>query len=263
MLAVWLGSQRREAGRFQRFGVVDIEEFCDLSSEVEAHLIDLLRSARFDREFLADMAKIIGWEDVSDAILARNIPTTTKIRRGDFGEALATALLEQFEGYVIPVPKLRYRVTPTQSLTGTDALALRVDPSGAIVEMCFVESKLRTVRDLSAGVAGSSQLAADLDSKLPDILTFTAQRLFERAHPLYGPFRQYLLDRRDTSDRDTARLVLCFDSEHWDERVLDNLEEHEPALPRLVVHAARIREVKVLTERLFAAFHITEITDDD
>jgi hypothetical protein len=211
------------------------------------------------------MANHLGWQKVSNLIIKPQVPMNINIRRGRFGEILTSAILEQFHNYIIPVRKIRFSITGGQSLPATDAVALKTDQRGSIIEVCFVESKLRTRTlevDCSVAAKGCEQLAADYTKILPDILSFIAQRLHERMDPLFDKFASYMRSRSDTTDMDTFRLGLCWDRAEWNESILENLEDAEPKLPRLTVHVIRINNLRQLTDELFGAIGITEVFDD-
>lgn len=259
----WLKHSQRNPCPYDQFGVIDIEEATDVSPELRTYLISLLRSERFDPAFLEAMASELGWEDVKNLILNPEVRTITTGKRGEFGEILIGSMLEQFHEYSIPVRKLRFKLTSGQTLPATDVLALKLDAEGAIVEVCFVESKLRTESDTMAAVDGFNQLKKDYESRLPDILKFVAARLHDRRDPLFNAFRAYMGDRRDTKERDTFRLSLCWDCEHWSERALENLQENGVDSPKLVVHVIQLKRLRELTDGLFREAGLTEVSDDD
>jgi hypothetical protein len=191
------------------------------------------------------------------------MPTLESVRRGDFGEALASAMLEEFHGYAIPVPKLRFKTAGNQTLPATDTLALKLDDSGLVEEACFVECKLRTVRDNRAAVDGYRQLLSDYENKLPEILVFVAHRLWEQRHSLFGAFASYLADRDHGIENDTFRLGLCYDTGKWDERALVDLEDSGVALPSLTAHVTRIDHLRALTDELFSELGMTGELEDE
>lgn len=253
----------REPCPYKQFAVVELNQISELTDEVNEHLSNVIQSVRFEPTFLAAIAEDLGWHDVQDLIISQGIPRTGTISRGDFGEALLDWILERYHEYVIPVKKLRFKITAGQSLPGTDALALKLDSNNTICEVCYIESKLRTVSDNAVAVDGHNQLCADYESKLPDILTFIAYRLFEREDPLFAAFRAYLRTRRDTAEDDTFRLGLFFDSTQWNERVLENLEANEVKLPELTAHVIRIHNLKEVTEEILTNLGASEIIEDD
>lgn len=263
MLEGWLGWVERTPCTYEQFSVIDIEEEAACSSEVKARLKELIVSSRQDPGFLSTMADYLDWQDVEELIVAATTPTLERVKRGDFGEALAATMLEEFHGYTIPVPKLRFKLAGNQTLPSTDTLALRFDDAGLVSEACFVESKLRTVRDIRAAVDGYEQLVSDYENKLPGILMFVAHRLWEQRHPLFDSFAKYMADRVHGTERDTFRLGLCYDTCKWDEAALLNLEDRGVELPALRAHVTRIRDLRVLTDGLFSELGMTGEFEDE
>ncbi len=268
MLNIWLDSNERNPCPYSHFKVIDLREKILLSSGIKSHLRDLYVSARFDLHFLESLkgsAASLGWEwnKVRKSIVEKGIPTISNFKRGEFGEVLITAVLEQFHDYKIPVYKLRYKITANQSLPGTDIVALGINNEGTIIEVCFVETKLRTRKDNMAAIDGYKQLKETYESKLPDILTFIAARLQERKDNLYKAYMFYLLDRTDNRGKDNFRLGLCWENSEWSENVLENLQDNGVDLPKLILHVIPINNLRQITDELFADLGVKEVSDDD
>lgn len=262
-LAKWLGSTMRQSSSYKHFDVVDIEQISDLTPAIKAYIANLLRDARHSPEFLAATARHLGWNTVRESIIAFGSPRIPNAKRGEFGEALTNAILEQFHGYTIPVPKLRFKLTSDQSLPATDTLALKLDSSGAIIEVCFVESKLRTTAATSTALEGYNQLQEDYSAKIPAIMIFVAERLFEREDPLSEPFFAYMRDRNDNRDKDVFELSLCWDIAAWTDTTLSNLEDNCAVSPKLTVHLIRLPTLRQLTDELFVEVGVAEVLDDE
>jgi hypothetical protein len=263
VLAKWLRTEPPASALYPSFEVIEHDQMVPTSEAIRNHLREILISARYDLAYLSDMAELLGWTAVRADIIARGMPTTKNARRGQFGEGLTVAILEQIFGYVIPVRKLHSMITSDQSLPATDALALKLDRQEEITEVCYVESKLRTFVDTMAAVNGYKQLERDFNSRLPAILDFIAARLHDRNDHLFKSFRSYMQDRRDTTDRDTFRLGLCWDARAWTETVLESLHQNGVDIPRLTVHAIRLNDLRVLTDTLFTELGISEVIDDE
>lgn len=187
-------------------------------------------------------------------LLQKKVPTLPNMKRGDFGEALMATLLSYFHEYQIPVPKLRFKIGGNQTLPATDFLALKIDKNNSIFEVCFVESKFRGSLDKYAAVTGYNQLQNDYSVRLPNILTFVAERLYERKDALYESFRSYMRNRKDTIDMDTFHLGLCWERDSWDESVLEKLEENGVNLDILTVSVVCIGGIRNLTDEIFKKF---------
>jgi hypothetical protein len=223
---------------------------------------DLLRDARFDMAFLGDAAEYLGWASVRARVAAAQ-PTGATARRGEFGEVLSAAVLDEFHGYTIPVQKMRFAIRGDQSLPGTDVIALRLGGAGEIVEVCFVESKLRTTGDTGAAQRAHEQLKSDYEQRAPDMLFFVAARLHERNDPLFPEFMRYMHDRESAAESDSFGLCLTWERVRWSEAVLQNLEDDEVELDPLTVHVFLIQDLAQLTNELFDAIGVETVTDDD
>ncbi len=269
MLDKWLGWRKRQPSSFSEFEVIDVKEINKLSSEAKLYISRTFLNARIDPEYVKSMTELLGWQKVKGLIIERGVPKLTRVKRGEFGETLICAILEQFHGYKIPIFKLRFKQIANETLHGTDTIALVIDSEGLISEVCYVESKLRTDNsNKMIAVEGYNQLKNDYEDKLPQTLLFISQRLFEQRHndqmnALYGAFKAYMKDRDDTTDKDSFCLSLCWDSAMWHEKVLDNLQENGVELPRLIVHVVRIGDLRRITDEIFAELGITEVSDDD
>ena len=263
MLNTWLNSNERIPCPYSQFKVTDVEQVSDLSPDTRSHLISLLSTERFDPELLKTMAQYLGRHQTKELIVKEQMPTNINTKRGDFGETLFNAILEQFHGYRIPVRKLRFKITANQTLPGTDSLAFRIDDTGLITEVCFVESKLRTSQDNMAAVNGYKQLQNNYESELPAILKFVAARLYDQKDSLFEAFMSYLGDRNDTRVKDKFRLSLCWEHLEWNETVLENLQDNGVALPELTLHVIRINNLRQITDELFAELGATVVSDED
>jgi hypothetical protein len=262
MLSEWLNWRERNPCPYSQFQVTDVEERHQPPQKVRTYLVDLLQAARFEPHFLHDMAQSLGWEGVK-RLVEQSVPRVSNAKRGEFGEVLTAEMLSNFHGYKIPIFKLRFKMTANQTLPTTDILALKIDAHGAIIEVCFIESKLRTSAAPMVAVDGCKQLEKDYESRLPDILTFIAARLHERNDPVYEAFKAYMRTRQDTTEQDTFRLSLCWEASAWRESALENLQEASVDLPRLTVHVIRITHLRQLTDDLFAGIGVVEVSDDD
>ena len=260
----WLTWIDRPSGTYTGFEVTDVSEAYELAPETSLHLVDLLSSSMFDPEELNAFAVHLGWS--VKEVAGYRVPSTDQVKRGDFGEVLMSAVMEQFHDYEVPVQKLRHKLMGNQTLPATDVLAIRVDDTGSVEEVCFVESKVRTARDNDVAVEGCEQLRKDYDSETPAILPFVFTELRKKRgekDTVFLAFRAYLRDRDDNKHLDTFRLALCWEDTAWREKVLENLEENLVALNKLHVHVVRLGNFRHLTEELFAEVGIHGVSEDE
>jgi hypothetical protein len=253
MLDKWLFFAERNPSKYKKFRVIDVEELDEVViDEIKPYLTSLLQDALVNPESLRKAAGFLGFENAQKLYLKPRIPDVAMITKGVFGEVLISAILEQFHNYRVPIKKLRFRIVNNKSPFGTDVLALKLNDEDSIIEVCYVESKLRTGTDNNVGVEGYDQLEKDYDNWLPDIINFTYERLLETNDPLAGPFTMYLHNRSNSKDIDTFQLSLCWDKAAWKETVLENIEEYEEfKVPNLSVHVINIKELTILIKDLF------------
>jgi len=256
-VADWLNPSPRSASDFP-FEVTDLNETSRVPSSAE--LADLLKESYWGEGYLADLAGKYRFDEVRDRFLKARVGTQRAVKRGDFGEAITADYLKSVEGYHIPIQKLRYKIGPNQTLPGTDCIALRLS-NGALVEVLFVESKLRTSLDLSVAIAGTRQLKQDADSEIPVILPFIARRLSETSDPVTELFLSYLFGRNAVPE--CYLLMLLHEAKNWTERILENLEDEEIEIEPLHVYVAKIANLKDLSDGAFSVMGAEVVGDDE
>lgn len=260
MLNHWLQAAQRPSGEFTGFSVVDVTEFAAPAAPVREHLAQILQVSAADGGFLEDLTRRLGWGK-TEAIVSQRLTSNRNARRGRFGEVIGVSMLSEFDGYVIPIEKSHFMITGGQSQPSTDAVLFRLG-GDAITEVCFVESKLRTRADGIAGVEGMRQLTADYAKQIPDMLTFIAARLYDQVSPLYDPFMEYMCSRDDERQRDAFRLLLFYDVSAWSERCLSNIEDDEPGVSPVTVHAVRVADLPELVNDAFVRCGV-QVLDDE
>ena len=254
-VADWLNPAPRPASSFS-FEVTDLKETSAVPSSTE--LADLLVESYWGKAYFADLANRYGFGAVRDKFLGARASSRPTVRRGDFGEAVTVEYLKEVNGYCVPVPKLRYKISANQTLPGTDCIALRIS-NDELVEVVYVESKLRTSPDSSVAITGTRQLKEDADSANSVTLTFMARRLQETNHSLTNLFVDYLFERNTSLDK--YLLVLICEDAIWSEHVLGNLEDEEIDLEPLHVYVARVMGLKNLSDKAFSVMG-AEVDDD-
>lgn len=238
------------------FTVIDVEEIHPRPEDVTDQLGRRLRDAKLDPRYIDRMGAALGWGPIA-ARLARGRPG---IRRGEFGEVLAQAIAETFEGWQFPVSKLRYQIDPEQTLPGTDLFGLRLTDEGA-TEVLFAESKLRTTYDKNAAVAAHDQLVEDEKRGFDSILTFVLQRMYVEASPHLGALESYLNSR--DADLSTYGVFLTFETEVWREEVIEELAARDDLLIPLSTRAGRVSELRGLIDAVCGAAGVDLVAGDD
>ena len=125
MLNKWLQCSERNPRPYSLFVVIDDEQIAALSLQISEDLLFLLTASRFDPDFLKTVSQRLGWQNINNSTINKQVPKQVKIKRGQFAKALIKAISQEFYGYKIPVPKLRFRITSAQSLPATDNSSIK------------------------------------------------------------------------------------------------------------------------------------------
>ena len=213
-------------------------------------------ASKADPAVTADLLKAAGWE-VAGAPLRGG---TVSVRRGDFGEVVATEAIEALDDLVVPVRKLRYQIDPNQTLPGADVVAFDVGEEGDVSGLQFTESKYRTKPEKAILVKAIDQLEADRQKKFATTLNFLAHRLHETIHPLYTEFMRYLTarGRRD----DSYGVCLTCDTEQWTGAPLEEAAELPDLLQPLLVRVVTLDDPNDLIDQVCAKLELELIPDD-
>ena len=247
---------------YGQFVVWDVAEIVPPDAAIDAYLQTELTVGRYDPAFVAAAATELGWDALSD-LLATGQPISIRGRRGYFGEVVSANLVQELQGYEVPVKKFRFAPHPDVSPPATDILALKTTAVGEVAEVCLLEVKLRTNRSRSIAVIALDQLRKDWSPEYPNITRFVLERLYEAGSDLFAPFARYLRSRQSGAALETSRLYLVFDRAAWSEDALVDLDatdvtDRDP----LAVHVVLIDELGPLTDRVFEALG-ARVSDDD
>ena len=216
-----------------------------------AYLANLLSEAKIDPDLLAEVSGLLGW---------RVTPGRPSVRKGEFGEIVIAAILEEFEGYIVPVKKLRYQIDPEQTLPGNDLLCMAFADDGSLESLLFVECKLRTTRDLPAGTDAHEQLLDDRERGFADILTFIIARLYEQESPLLPLLTDYLRIRAASGH--SYGIGLVWESSQWDERVLGRVAALDPLLDPLAITVTGVSGLTGLVDEVFDQAGVALVDDE-
>jgi hypothetical protein len=251
----WLHGVARKPSPYG-FEVTDLAERTQPGPDVVAGLGEIMVVAKTRPEVLERMARALGWEDA----LARLRRGRKGVRRGDFGEAIACEILEAVDLLSVPIRKLRYQTDPEHTLHGTDVVGFQLGNDGSLEDLHFLECKLRTFRDLTAGVKAHDQLSNDRLAGYADTLMFLADRLYETAPVLLEAFESYL-GERDRPERGSYGIMLVWDSAGWDEDVLARVDEIDDRLSPLHTRIALVSELAPLIEKVYDSVG-AQVVDD-
>ncbi len=260
MLSGWLNREPREPSGFTRFEVVDVTEVrVPNDANVEA-IATAIRDSRVDPDLVREVAQRLGWHR-AELMLTGATPRNETTRRGVFGEILAMASLTEFEGWIIPVAKLRHTPAPDPSPPGTDILALRLEGS-TVTALLMEEVKLRTTSVSGVALSAYDELDKAMERSFPDVLTFALGQLRKEDAALYDGLLGYL-ERRKEDTADTYRVTLVCDDAIWREQALVALEELPPSLTPLSISVLRVAGLRALADRTFGLIGVTDLREDE
>jgi hypothetical protein len=255
-LTEWLQHVPRVPSPY-RFATSDVIEQWHGDDSISRLLGQMVARTKTDPAVLERMAHAVGWADALSRLRRSRL---LGLRRGDVGEVLATEVIEAFEGYRVPIRKLRYQTDPEQALHGTDVVGFEVTSDGKVEALHFLECKLRTYRDLAAAVDAHTQLASDRLSGFADTLMFLADRLAETDPEFLQSYLDYL-GERTRSERGTYGICLIWEAGLWDEDVLARLDELATLVSPLHARTIRVSDLAQLVEQAYAHIGV-EVIDD-
>ena len=118
---------------------------------------------------------------------------------------LATEILVEFGGLIVPVRKVRYQIHPDQTQIGADVVGLEI-VDGRVASVHFAEVKFRSTGDTAAADSAHDQLSTWHSSEFAQIVFFVGARLEESNPGLYEIFFEYLRDATVRVDQFTSSL---------------------------------------------------------
>jgi hypothetical protein len=260
MLHDWLTYQKRIPSAY-KFAVADIVESSDPGDELLDYLARELvvahgspRMIRTEYEILLEDAEEAELDILRKYIEEEVLPANSRIstRIGNFGEILAAKFLMEFEGFWLPIYKLRFREKRDWSMRLTDLCLIKTDglPRPFV---SYGEVKTKSAGcNLQLGVEGHASLAKDDALANPEILHFICTWLYETGQQEEGDFLSRI--RLGKLEYDTRHdLFLVHDRRCWSEEILDNLEACELD-GRLVDFSVKIVLIAELRRVIDAAY---------
>lgn len=188
-LQTWL-TRQPPLPTYTKFQHVPLAEVVNSRNLVFNPLAETVFIHHNDPEELRDNLFVLGYTETMEALDKR--PRTTKTRKGNFGEILASEYLRQVEGYCIPIYRLRYNPNPESAMKGDDVLAFKFgDSDGKGREILIAEVKVRNTF--------ATQVITEAYSQL---------QYGHRPCPKSLPFVVYIL--RKENRHDEADQVLAF-----------------------------------------------------
>lgn len=166
-------------------GQLSIVELRDTGGLDDEALIEMLgrelRRNYVDPKALEVLFNDLGAPQVAAHIRNRVLPTDSKVRIGEFGETVATALFRLSYRYSVPILKLRFKDSPNDPMKGTDLLAFRLRATPPVVAAPEVKTHTQTRRRLELGEKAEYSLSIALD-RLDESINFVVRMLTMRGH---------------------------------------------------------------------------------
>jgi hypothetical protein len=144
---------------------------------ISATLPEVMRSHYDDAARIAEDVAQLGYTKAA-AILAERMPRSKRARSGEFGEILATELVEEGLGYRVPVRRLRYKDGREMALRGDDFIGITTDADG---NLGFAKGEAKSRETLSKVVITEARtvLSRDAGRPTPTSILFVADRLMD------------------------------------------------------------------------------------
>jgi len=130
------------SNNYRKFTHLELVEKDGAREDILEPLAKVIFIHHNDPEEFKQNLQYLGYPEAAKELDRR--PGDENIRKGNFGEVLASEYLKQKEGYLIPVYRLRYSQHPDASPPGDDVLAFKLDSQkGSKKEICITEVKVR------------------------------------------------------------------------------------------------------------------------
>jgi hypothetical protein len=255
MLAKWLTlvSRNPSPHGFEVIDVIDqgIVDHDQLIDHLAVKLVEGLISTERLEEILnkAGLDKLLAV--LRDRVVDRKLATLI----GDFGEILVAQMIEEIDGYRIPIAKLRFREKRNWSMRLTDVFGIKCEGQ-QLSELCLCEVKTRTTWNKDCeqvGVDGAVSLKNDAAQRIPEIIDFVADKLrLTHNFDLANVLDTFLLSDDPASFPRRYLLVLIFDQKIWREIVLANMAGSVDGLASFSVRVTQIPELRILIDESYA-----------
>ena len=145
---------------------------------------------------------------------------------------------------------------------GIDVFALKIKEE-EITEICFIESKVRTSKDLQILIKSLKQLDDYYKTRLTDWNSFCIQYLSSTNSQYFKPFKKYLKNRDNNNDIDSFKISLCINKEIWDDRILENFIDSGEDLQNLDIIIIRIKNLACLIKYIYEKKCNLEVCNKD
>ena len=145
---------------------------------------------------------------------------------------------------------------------GIDVFALKTKED-EITEISFIESKVRTSKDLQILIKSLKQLDDYYNTHLTDWNEYCIIKLYETKSQYFKPFAKYLTNRNELPSIDSFKIYLFINKEIWDNKILKNLIDSEETLQNLDIIIIRIKNLANLIKHVYEKKCNLEVCDED
>lgn len=169
-----------------------------------ATIVKALEDAALDH--LANLKIIEDMGGYPEALeyVKNKLPSSVRVRSGDFGEILATEYIEQNMAYSVPVKRLRYKDDRNVAMRGDDVIALKRDDKTCRV--LKAESKSRAKLTPKVVTQAANALLKHAARPNPSTLAFISSRLREQGRIEEAKFWEQL-QKKAPKQKDIEHLI--------------------------------------------------------
>lgn len=252
MLSSWLKSTERNSPAFTKFTINDIIEHGNKNDDpIKSYLKSLFMNNTTNHQLFEKIAKKWGYESTYKSFFQSSQPTKPRLAKGRFGEILLAGILSEFFGYVIPVHKLAYTLARNESPHATDIFAIKFN-GNQIVEVCYVESKLRIKKDSRALVLAYEQLMKDQNEDVPIIIKFVMNVLEDKNEgALLDSLISYFSPQNSSRINDTFCIGAIYDNNTWEESSLDLLHRNMDNEKKFYIDVVKIADLETYLKEYY------------
>jgi hypothetical protein len=218
-----------------------------LAIGVEA-VAEIIPTHYASEEHLAHVLDRLG-KSAAAELIRNKLPTTKKIRSGDFGEILSTEWINSQSEYLVPIKRLRWKDHQNMAMRGEDVIGLILDPGTNRLKFLKTEAKSRV--SLSAQVVTEARSALDKDEGLPSphALAFVSARLLENGETDLADAIDDAQLRHGIPQQNVLHLLFTFSGNSPEIYLASSLEDYDGSIAqwsvgiRVRAHAEFIKNV--------------------
>jgi len=198
-----------------------------------------------------DIVERIGSYPKALAYVRNKLPTSKRVRSGDFGEILASEYIHQCTNYEVPIKKLRWKDDRSVAMRGNDVIAIRCEKNRWY--LLKAESKSRASLSDAAVTEAAEGLAKHSGRPNPSSLAFISARLREQGRDAEAAVFEELQSRTLTA-KDVAHMVFTL-SGNDPVRYLKKLATEPPSKFTCHLVGCVIVDHADFIDRLFKSLH--------